>query len=219
MCVRVPLPPRSYFLGRHPSHDSLSRGHSRCRGLAACAHNLGTGVLSCPAHSMGRTCGGEDMLLHLGSGTSDNPSTFPSLTSLSWWGAQETDPAFLPKNSFSHVPATLHPHYSQREAWALRWGRLCPRGLWPLVIGRAGIWLCPFSPDVAFRCGLVQGTCRLAGGPGCVGILVLPLPCEVGEQDGPWACRLPDGSLATAPGLGRPAHGRGSRRSGLLCSH
>lgn len=101
---------------------------------------------------------------------------------------------------------TPWPHNSQMGSWGLRWGGVCPKVPWPLVTGRAGIRLSPFFPDVAFRYGLVQGTCRLAG-PTALGLLAL------GPQS-LWACvRFPGpagwdgvkdsslgGRLSTVPG-------------------
>ena len=108
-------------------------------------------------------------------------------------------------------------------------GGVCPKVPWPLATGRAGIRLSPFFPNVAFRYGLVQGTCRLAG-PTALGLLAL------GPQS-LWACvcfpgpagwdgvkdsslggvlALSQGTVGTSgwcPGLGRGSIGTGLPRS------
>lgn len=206
MCVRVPLPPPSYSLGRHLPHDSLSRGHSGCRGLTACAHDLGIGILSCPCQRWARfvgvrMCCSSRRQNRLGSGTADNP--------------------VFAKKLFQPRPCNPSSPLFTEGSLGRRWAGLCPKGLWPLVIGRAGIRLCPFSPDVAFRYGLVQGTCWLAGGPSCVGILVpraYSLPWEVGGNRTSPGLSAPQWESCHCP-RPREAHGRGSSRSGLLCSH
>ena len=140
-----------------------------------CAPGLGHTTTWCARFTVS-----EDMLPELGSlgfVASDNPSTFPSLAFLSWQRAREMDPSTL-------SPLFRCGSLGPEVGWSL------PKGTMPPIpmTGRAGIRLHPFLP-VAFRCGLIQGTCWLAGarssespgpgGPDC-GLSVLSMPCKVG---------------------------------------
>lgn len=150
--------------------------------------------------------------------TSDGPLISPTAF-LNWKSAEETDRThFYPKPFYNHVPLTLCPHESHMRAGVF------PKAPWSLVTPRVRIKLRPFLfPDVAFRCGLIQGTGQC---PMVLGLLVL-------EPQAAWACQpsscperrhSAEKSLSAAgvevspgPGPGQPAQMGEAARLRQMC--